>query len=373
MRDFLYRDLEAIFHFESTKQTILRAEESETNRFPKADRVHRGVSKQPTRVWKTPQLPEIAEAGHGFLDKSRLKEPLVIACWSQKGGVYKTSTVHQLARIFAIGGGLKTVCVDLDQQTDLSSLWGLETVTNKDLPNPEGSSAQLDRYLESQVECAVGLLDLLRNPDLDVSSLIEMDYSLGNHLGILPASPELSIVDQELFGKIHREKFVTDKIVRPLKESGNWDVILLDLPPAWNLLNQSAIYAIGELQGTLLSPIECSITMFKSLEVFHTCLETFERDASMSIDQLFIPTRFSATAKLNREILMEYYRRYQGKIIGNPIKSSVAYEEALATNQSLLEYKPKHKLASEQREIFIELFDRLMEIQTQKSGKTQAA
>ena len=84
----------------------------------------------------------------------------------------------------------------------------------------------------------------------------------------------------------------------------------------------------------------------------------------IDFDHVYVGTRFNPQRKLSREIF-EFYQDQLDNFISHPVRESTQGEEAVALNQSLIEYVPSHACAQEIRSILLEVWKFFA------SGKTQ--
>ena len=96
-------------------QTLYNAEER--GEIPKAEREPRG--KVMSRYWDLAQIPTIGKK-FGFLKKT-IDEQVVICKYMQKGGVLKTTSTWNEARIFALNG-MRVLLVGLDPELSVSDI-----------------------------------------------------------------------------------------------------------------------------------------------------------------------------------------------------------------------------------------------------------
>jgi len=155
----------------------------------------------------------------------------IIATYSIKGGVGKTSTAVNLAYL-AAQSGLRTLVWDLDPQGASSYYFRVK-------PKIKGGSKELiagERELDG----------LIKATDFENLDLLPADFSFRNLDLVLDARKKPT---QRL-----------KKLLQPLSDS--YDFIFLDCPPNISLLSE----AIFESSDTLLSPIIPTTLSLRTLE-----------------------------------------------------------------------------------------------------------
>jgi chromosome partitioning protein len=285
----------------------------------------------------------------GFLKKP---DPcLVLSVFTTKGGVLKTTLTLNLARIAALNG-IRTCVVGLDIQSDITRAIGHDA----DLDNETDIQKIIKRLNQTK-----GLADYFKR-SIRLESLIH-PTNLPT-LFYIPETPELAALNESLNNINRREYWLREKVIEPLKEK--FDLILMDCSPNWNRLITNALVS----SDALLSPLECKINNFRNFKVFGHFLQEFKKEMNLDFNCFYIPTLFSQTKKLGRDIFNWYQTNVEGATEWG-IRESVVGEESNALKLSLLEHSPQAVPSQEIRNLLKEIWPKLLSSQGKKILKNQ--
>jgi len=234
----------------------------------------------------------------------------IISVINQKGGCGKTTVAINLAAAFR-ELGKKVVLIDLDPQAHASLGFNV-----------------------SSEEAETTIYDLLKDPRVNVSDAL---VKVEENLYVIPSSPVLSAIEQELAGKPGREGRLLSKLTRA---PGDFDYFVIDSPPSIGLLTFNALMASGEV----IIPIDPSCFSVQGLEKLRETLELLERETKHVITVHVLMSNVERRTAFSRDIIAGVEREHGNVLMKTIICHSVRYKEAALQGKSIFGMKRVEQL-----------------------------
>src|SRR4051794_5271261 len=224
-----------------------------------------------------------------------------IAVLSLKGGTGKTTTVRTLADVLR-RRGLDVLAVDLDPQGNLSDYFDV----------PADASPSISDVLSGDAKVKEAVYDG----------------------GIVPSTLNLAEVERSLSGKMGRE-LVLRKALKDARRQ--YDVILIDCPPALGLLTVNGLVAAD---WAMIS----SEAQYFALQGVNGALEVVEQAREYYNDDLQVLGVLMNIADMRTKHSQDAYAQlresFGDQVFGTVIRSSIAYAESAEKALSILDYRP---------------------------------
>lgn len=242
-----------------------------------------------------------------------------IAFFNQKGGTAKTTSTLNVAAGL-VERGHRVLVIDMDPQASLSMAVGI------DIPKLERS------IYDVLVDDEVRLRDVLLP-----SSLADV--------WIAPSHPDLAAAELELLNVLERERRFAYSLSGLAGDA--FDYLLVDSPPALNILSINILVAVQEL----VVPIEPHPL---SMMVLHRLFDTISRVRRLNPELRvvgFLPTKVHHSSRLAADMIETLKERFPSIPLLTPVPLSVKGAESIIENTSILDYMPNSPLSAAYREV----------------------
>jgi chromosome partitioning protein len=249
----------------------------------------------------------------------------ILAITNQKGGVGKTTTAINLAASLA-AAEVPTLLVDCDPQANATSGLGCA---------PDAERLNLYHGLRGEAEAA---------------ALLQPTAMEG--LTLLPGSRDLAGLNLELVNEAERERRL-ERLLEPLR--ARFGFILLDCPPALDLLNLNALVAAD----ALIVPLQCE---YFALEGVAHLVRTIEVVRAAWNPKLEIAgvlfTQLDERTHLSRQVAAELRRHFGERVFSTAIPRNVRLAEAPSHGLPALLYDLKSRGAEAYLQLAHEVIQR---------------
>lgn len=231
--------------------------------------------------------------------------PQTIAFQIVKGGTGKTSLVHSTA-VRANLYGAKVLCIDLDQQGNLTQSF---QVNAEELPV---------------------LVDVLQ----EQASIEETVVNISEGLDLIPSRIENAIVDNILIMK----QYPLDKIYKNYltKLRKNYDLIIIDCPPA---LGQS-VAAVALAADLVIAPVTPEEFSLSGLKISFQEIANLEKNFEKKIPFKLLLNKFDSRTSLSHEILSTLIKHqiYGDRLFKTYVRVSQEFPNSISKGDTVFDH-----------------------------------
>ena len=240
----------------------------------------------------------------------------ILAIYSNKGGVGKTTTAVNLS-FLAAEAGLKTLVCDLDPQSSASYYFRVKPKLRANAKGFRKGGKNIEKSIKGT------------------------DYK---NLDILPAD----FTHRNLastFNKLKRSKGRLNRILDPLR--AEYNLIVLDCPPAINLLAEN----IFNVADYLLVPVIPTTLSVRA----HVQLLSFQKKKKYDTDKIYaFFSLVDKRKKMHKEIIAIISREFKG-VLHNSIPSLSNIERMGIEREPVPAFAPTSQAAKSYRELWQEV------------------
>jgi chromosome partitioning protein len=168
-------------------------------------------------------------------------------------------------------------------------------------------------------------------------------YEINPYVHIIPGSADLLKLEYQLHESV-RSDSILKEILTPIKKS--YDLILLDCPPSFNIFTINALTC----SNLILAPAKPEVFSVNGIEF----LEQFAVKHDIPFKIIF--NQINMQSLLHKRIIEKVTKDYNGNLLTNSIRNSIALAEAFESAQDIFNYKGNSTAASD----FVNLADELI-------------
>ncbi len=264
----------------------------------------------------------------------------ILAITNQKGGVGKTTTSVNLAASLA-NLGKAVLLIDLDPQGNASTGSGIDKAFLK----------------HSIYQVLIG--------DKSLQEVIVCNTKGG--FDVAPANRDLAGAEVELVNELARENRLKVAIAKLLNNEGSkiYDFILLDCPPALNLVTVNALTA----SNAVLIPMQCEYYALEGLtDLVNTIKKVRARlNPTLEIEGL-LRTLFDNRNMLAQQVSAQLISHFGDKVYKTIIPRNIRLAEAPSYGMPVLTYDKNSKGAQAYLELAKEVSEKDINRKEKKHG-----
>lgn len=252
----------------------------------------------------------------------------IIAVSNQKGGVAKTTTAVNLGAALAVQGK-SVLLVDLDPQGNATMGCGVE----KNAVTRSMLGVCLQEY---------SLADTV------------LDTPFAN-LAIAPANQDLTVAEVEMQG-LDAAPFVLREQLSQLAAQRSFDFVLIDCPPALNILTVNAMTAANHL----VVPIQCEYYALEGLAALLDTVSDLQNSVNKNLQVLgFLRTMFDGRANLAVQVSAQLEAYLKDKVFQTIVPRNIRLAEAPSHGMPVHYYDKSSKGALAYQSLAKEVVKRL--------------
>lgn len=249
----------------------------------------------------------------------------IIAFANQKGGVGKTSTAVNVCSSLN-QAGYRVLGIDMDPQANFTTAVGVPKLADD----------------------VVSVFDFLMGA-VQIEDVVE---NVAKDFDMIPSSSSLYAAETKLINEPGREFFLRDSLE---KIEDRYDFIVLDCPPALNVLTINCLAATKEI----VVVIETEMFALDAVGEFRKTLASLQKRLRIScLITGVVATKFDTRKNLHHDSLELIRNTFKEAAFSTVVRMSGAVADAIAAGQPVVTFAPKSNGAMDYQALANEILDR---------------